>query len=442
MRPTTSTLFFISLTLLLTGCLEEVGVEQKQFTKVLGLEGTSIAEKVIELDNGDLMIIGEMGRAAHEIETTSVGPEIRELEDQAPMIAITDANGNMKFLKMYPLEEFDLKYVDVFNFENRTTFQYIEPLQNGGYLAMAQNLGFDFDYHGPDQGPYTDYSIPGDVNFTPFLFKLDDQFNVVGVHTYNGGFDWDGIHIRTTGVMKALPNDEIGVLLGRTYLGERPVGYTFMRLDGNGEVIEATEHADSLAGKMAYDFDIDGTNTLKILGTENDESGGSFYVYDLPLQDLGAETNAQFIDFDGVFEFSNTNEQFIKYTASGELLTVYTNPRENLILAKFGFRQPFEIGNAAGLLSTNRAPRAVFETRNGEFLVYEVIIPFSSDSPHGYLHRIKTDGTHIFSQRIEGSPGDVIETKDGNIVVAANRIYNGLNQRIHLIKLDANGKLY
>ena len=127
-----------------SSCMEKVPYEQDQFVKVLGLEGSSLAEKVIELDNGDLMILGRMGRAAHEIESSGVGTDINEVEDQAPFIAITDHNGNLKRLQLYPIEDFAGKFIDVFNLENKITFRHILPLNDGGYLVLARMSGFDF----------------------------------------------------------------------------------------------------------------------------------------------------------------------------------------------------------------------------------------------------------------------------------------------------------
>lgn len=429
--------YFIILMVAASGCLEQVDYEMDQYVKVLGLEGAAIAERLIPLANGDIMVLGKMGVAAHEIESTAIGPEIKELEDQASMIAITDSNGNLNFLKMYPLEDFDLKFIDVFNFENRTTFKYIEPLSMGGYAVMAEVRGFDFNINIPGVINTTDISQSGSTNFAPILFRLDDQFNVTEVRSFNAGPDWDGQYFLTSGVLKALPNDEIGILLGRKVLADNPIGYTFIHMDGNLDTIAIADNFDNPDGKLAYDFDIDDSEILKIFGSEID---GGMYQYDLPLTDISIETNRRFLVEDGVFSFPNTNEHFTRKLKSGEFLFVYTNPRDNLILAQHG-NVAFRIGNQEEFPETNRAPRAIYEMMNGDILIYEIIIP-ANESPYGYLHRVKLDGTNVFSRRIDGSPGDVIETRDGNIIVAANNIYNGLNPRINLLKLDANGKLY
>ncbi|MFY0607038.1 MAG: hypothetical protein JXR10_10000 [Cyclobacteriaceae bacterium] len=429
--------YLIFLLATVSGCVEQVDYEMDQYVKVLGLEGAATAERLIPLANGDIMVLGEMGVAAHDIESTPIGPEIKELEDQAPMIAITDPNGNLKFLKMYPLEDFDLKFIDVFNFENRTIFKYIEPLSGGGYAVMAEVFGFDYSINIPGVIDTTDLSLPGSANFAPVLFRLDDQYNVTEVHSFNAGPDWNGQFTLTSGVLKALPNDEIGILLGRKILADNSIGYTFIHMDGNLDTIAIADNFDNPDGKLAYDFDIDDSEILKIFGTEND---GGMYQYDLPLTNMSIEINKRFLVEDGVFSFPNTNEHFTRKLKSGEFLFVYTNPRDNLILAQYG-GVAFRVGNQEEFPGTNRAPRAVYEMMNGDLLIYEIIIP-ANDSPFGYLHRVKINGTKVFSRRIDGNPGDVIETEDGKIIVAANNIYNGLNPRINLIKLDANGKLY
>ncbi|MEQ8239855.1 MAG: hypothetical protein RIA69_11620 [Cyclobacteriaceae bacterium] len=430
------------LVFLAWSCVEKVDFEQDRFVKILGKEGTAITERIIEMDNGDIMVLGKMGIAAHDITSTFSGPQIGEVEDQAPFIAITDANGNLKFLKMYPLEDFVLKWIDVFNFENKTTFKYIAPLSDGGYALMAQVYGFDFNIDIPGVLDLIDYSSPGDVNFAPILFRLDPNFNVTDIRSFNAGPDWDGVHTLARAVMKPLPNNELGILFGYKISGDKSIGYTFLHLDGDLDTLALADEFDNIEGKIAYDFDLVELNTLKILGGEQD---GRLYEYSLSLSDPDRELSRRYISEDGVFRHPNTNEHFVKTLSGGEMLYVYTNPSQNLIIGKIvGSGQAdriIEFGSAEDFRETIRAPRAVYETTNGDLLVYEIIIP-NVGVPFGYLHRVEQDGDYVFSIRMEGAPGDVIETRDGNILVATNNQYNGLTQRINLIKMSANGERY
>ena len=433
-----------------SSCMEKVPYEQDQFVKVLGLEGSSLAEKVIELDNGDLMILGRMGRAAHEIESSGVGTDINEVEDQAPFIAITDHNGNLKRLQLYPIEDFAGKFIDVFNLENKITFRHILPLNDGGYLVLARMSGFDFTTQFPGQPSATDYSVSGDSNIAPIMIRLDADLHLVSFHSLNADVSWDARYFRLVAKMRLLPNGNIGLLLGRkvdfSVEPSQPIGYSFLELSHDLDTVRFAEDFDHRPNKWAYDFDIDTNDDLVILGTQD----FSFRLFKLPLGDLSGENEqSRFIRDDGVFESENTDEQYVRVLNDGNYFLVMTDPPRQVIAEVRNssldlVSGPVEIGMGDAFNDNDliRAPRAVYKMSNGDLLIYIINIPSQDKPVEGYLHRVRPDGTEVFQLQIDGTPGDVIETSDGNLVVVANVIYNGLLQRVHILKLNANGELY
>ncbi len=446
MKQHIASLIPVICTIILSSCLEEVKYEQDQFVKILGLEGSSIGEKIIELDNGDLMILGEMGIAAHEVESTNIGVQLTEVEDQAPFIAITDPNGNLKRLRMYPIEDFQLNYFKVLNTTNRTTFKTIIPVSDG-YVVLAQLFDFDFELSIPGAALYTDLSKPGDFNYAPLLFKLDQKFNITELHSFNGQSNDLPEFSRSKTSMKPLPGGEIGILFGSKISLQNgfAAGYSFLRLTEKLDTIELAEDFDSGSQKLAYDFDLGGDNFLNVLGSQDN----NIYLYKLPLDALRKENErATFINFSGQFPGNfNTNEHFVKTMDNENTLLVYTHPSSRSINAAIlnpsGVElQNIEIGKGEDFNGEIRAPRAVFEMANGDLLVYVLNIPDDASPVYGYLYRYTIKGELIFRKRIDGTPGDMIETKDGNIVVLSNSIYNGILQRIHLYKLNAYGELY
>ena len=61
-----------------------------RFVKVLGKQNNSIGEKLIELDNGDLLALGHVGIPAHTWINTGGGIELERTQDISPALIPTD----------------------------------------------------------------------------------------------------------------------------------------------------------------------------------------------------------------------------------------------------------------------------------------------------------------------------------------------------------------
>lgn len=432
--------------LFFTSCVEDVDFEIDQYVKVLSIDGSSLAEKIIELDNGDLMILGEMGTSAFAFESTSGGSQINALEDQSPFLAITDPNGNLKSLRMYPFEglEADSPFgpFEILNFQNTTTFQNAVVSQDGGYVVHAQSLGFDF------VNPVTneiEESMAGSPNYNDFLLKLDVNLNIEEVRTMQAYPGWDGI-TRIRGKLKSLPNNEIGFLLSqRRPLGqENSTGFTFLHLEDDMDTIEVYD-VSTTTDLIGYDFAYS-NGDLKILGT----TVSFFELFECRLDQLSYNNlNSTQIAGDGVLDSQNTDENYILELQDGTLGIVYTDPAREIFYDRRGAGM-MSIGSRVSIgdpddypTFTIRATRAVTQASNGDILIYVLVLPGNEGaSIYGELFRIALNGRFIFKIDIDGIPGDVIELSDGSIITASNAVYNGSVQRIHLTKMNANGEIF
>ena len=446
----------------LIGCVEEVDFALDEYIKVLSLDRSSFAERVIELENGDLMILGEIGIAAFELESTGQGTQPNELEDQAPFISIADANGNLKMLRLYPIEDFEAHYdlsdiglgsgpLELIDFQNKTSFHNIIQTADGGYIVHAQAVGFDLV--NPITGEI-DYSVPDDQNFNDFLSRLNANFDVEQVITMQGAPGWD-FTARIRGKLREIGNDQVGFLLSqrqRLLDQQSSRGMTFLHLQANLDVVKISD-IELETDLIAYDFAVNQASTISFL-TSTDRF---FEVFQMPLNEV---SNANFeqstknsIEIAGeAVQGQNTDEQFIEQLDDGSYILVYTQPLLGIIFERrdqnFGLMNGPVSLRLEGLYpaGTIRATRAVSLTQNGDILVYVLVIPgnegLDDEEPlYGELFRLAPSGISLFERRIEGIPGDVIETMDGSIVAVSNPTFNGSLQKVQITKLSASGKL-
>ncbi len=433
----------ILLLSLFFSCQEEIKYEEEQYKRIIGFEGSSIVEQITELDNGDLMMIGKIGVSAHSLISTVTGVEINEVEDQGPFIAITDHNGYVKKIKSYPLEDFEkIDEIKVFNMPNKLTFMDILKNPNGGYHVLGELSGFDFQVTIPQLGIDTLMeSIPGYSQRTPLLFELDEHLEIQKIISFNAYEGWDFI-IRNKPIMKPLSEDEFIILFcnKQTLLPAANIGYSFFHLTHQLDTLGLYENFDNSNDKFAYDFDIhDGQIT--VLGTE----GGGFYLYQHDMNSQFSVTNSRYVSEDGEAG-SNTNPHYLRVLANGNLGAIYTDPfnviKGDIYNAQLEPIYKFEIDGAFPGTTTIRAPRAFAEMANGDLLLYSIVIPDNDDPISGQVIRTTQTGENIFNLNIAGSPGDVLELSDGQILFASNAVHNELLQRITLYKVNQNGTLY
>lgn len=440
--------YLLVLLLIATGCVEEVDVELDQYVKVLSLDRSSFAEKIVELENGDLLILGEMGTSAFDLESNGQGSEPGDLEDQAPFMAMTDQNGNLKMLRMYPFERARLappfNFLEVLNGNNITSFLSAIPTNDGGFVIHAQSLGFDF--LDTRTGQVLE-SEPGRFFYNDYLIKVNANLDVVKIQTMQGYPGWDGVN-RIRGNLKRLRENEIGFLLSQrsTLLlnqDSRSRGYTFLHLTDDLDTLRVSD-VQRQSELIGHDFDFDGSGTLSILGTTD----SNFEVFQGPINAINENSSSTVIAGDGVLNSQNRDENYIRRMSDGTFILVYTQPPLGIVMEHRAsdmslINGPHFIGEASYPNFTIRATRAVYITSDNQVLMYVLNIPGSADmNLSGELFKVTLSGETVFRKIIDGVPGDVIETRDGSIITASNAIYNGSLQKIHISKLNKDGELF
>lgn len=163
-------------------------------------------------------------------------------------------------------------------------------------------------------------------------------------------------------------------------------------------------------------------------------------------QEFGQELSAYF-DESGQGDAHNNNPMFIEQFSDGEYLVVYTDPPQDTRMQIFGLcdvncpPQNPDTGPIIISQEVREFPRAVSITKNDEILIYTERLT-NSTVPEGYLYRVDKMGNTKFRIRLEGTPGDVIESQDGTILVLSNPLFNGLIPKTRLTKLSADGTIF
>ncbi|MFY0627256.1 MAG: hypothetical protein JXR07_13230 [Reichenbachiella sp.] len=425
----------------MVSCVDKIEFEQDQYIKILGLEGSAVAEKVEEMENGDILVLGKIGVASHEISTGYIASEFESTEDKAPFIAICDQNGNIKKRRSYPIEGLDLPHADIIDIGNKTTFHEILKSPDGGYVILAQLRNFDLTFYFPSDT--IDFpTSPSNQTINPLLLKLNSDLDLEKIISINAHENWDYIY-RAKARMKRLQNGDIGLLLGiKAHNLTQLVGYSFLRLDDDLNILEKAEDFDMPNLKMAYDFVQDYSARITILG----ESSDKIALFRIPFDNM-VRDEEEMREIDGSGEVPNFNEHFILEQGNNNYAVLYSNPASRVLFNVVDenlnpLYSPVEIPNPSPTKDLIRVPRAFYQTINGDFLAYNIHIPDSQEPVEGYIQRITSSGEQIWAIQIEGTPGDVSETQEGDILVVANTIYNGQLHRINLIKLNAHGELF
>ncbi len=427
----------IAIVVLLTSCLEQVDLEQSTFVKVIGKEGSSTGGVILELNNGDLMILGELGVAAHEPNTNGDFFDIDALEDQAPFIAITDPNGNLKLSRSYPIEDLELPFGEVLNAPDKSRFTHVVQYPDGSFTILGQFRDVDVVFNG-----ITFESDPTRQIENPFILDLDPELNVVNYHWLNAEvFDSVG-YFRPR--IKMMENGVACIMIGIKFRIQddpgAPLGFDFLTKQAGSSPGKIGAIGVSGFLKHAYDFDLTSDNNLVILGQTDDYISG----HRVPFSDVrDAQEEIFRIDDDGVSFGMNSNTHFISYLEEdGGYAITYTDAPSKVIFRYLNSDFSYDggeinLGNLDKLTGPVRSPRAMARAANGDFLVLTIEIGNNTNST---LFRVNRAGV-VFQRPIDGVPGSVIEASDGGIVVTTNPIYNGQLPKIKLQKLDANGRL-
>lgn len=436
--------------LLLAGCVEEVPFLERNWVKVLGEETNSFGERIIKLDNGDLMIFGELGIAAHDIVNPGDATEIGEIEDQGPAIFITDPNGNLKESHSWPFDNIETTYVDFLNFENATRFIDGAQSPNGGWTMLAETRNIDGIFQGDTLRSSSDAQF-----VTYFLFSLSSDFEIREIKPLNFGEDWD-FRLRVRMSMKALSPTELVLFTAWNFdlsqpIGTLPEGYDYYLVDHDLNLKSNYPFLSPGSNKVGNNFIINSDQELVISGQVSNSNGNFQTLFHTAI---GSATDiSTLLDDRGTGSPINNNEHFPIQLADGRYAATYTNaPGEikvSVLSGAFVRERTFRVGpfekweDPNTRTGPNRSPRAFIPLHNGDMLLLAVYQP--STEPFAILtdlYRLSPDGEEVFHKRFEGTPGDIIETLDGHIILMTNSPYNEPFEKITIRKLSPNGEIF
>lgn len=429
--------------LLLISCVQDLE-EPNRFIKVIGDETTSIGERIIALPDGNIAVLGKTGILAASYNAENY---IENLEDQSGSVSILDENGNLIRSMYFPIESFKSEYFEVTNTANGVVLKDLISLSDGTYVAVAQMRDFEFRYDSPDG------IVEGEGGVAPLIIKLDENFEVIKYLNMNGEEGWTGDFSIRAHIKKFPFSDDIMVLTTNfEYCQPNPCppkGYSLLRLNSDLDTLDAerfdVDKFNSTGIKSAENFDFDPAGHVVMIGQRNNR----LWTYSVPTDDLNYQLEQiSDIDINGTFGWNN-NEHFIISREDGFHTLLYTDApyqvkfveinssmntfRDVVIIDDYREDEP-PVGNY---------PRAFFRTQNGDYLALLIHIPQEESVPNwSTLHRLNPDGIEIFQIRLDGFPGDVMETEDGDILVMTNTRFNNSLYKMTLRKLSADGKLY
>ena len=437
-----------------TSCVEDVVDIDSGFIKVLGQDALTEVRGVVELSNGDYMILGKIGkRSFNDVSNNILDADVQK---QAAGLMITDHRGNIKTMRLYPIEEVEVdNSITLEPLNGKVSLLDAIELDGGGYLVIGQLRDFDItiDFGGGRILPIiSDESSPSQTTLAPILLRLSPSLEVINIRMLTGESEWDN-SFQIQPKMRKMPDGNIALVFGQNVLFDpdqypnpsmiRPLaGYRLMILDQTGDEIIRRDYNRDTGFKHTRHFEVDENNNIYIIGERN----AQFAIFELPayswLEDnyWDLETFNPFAN-SGNAGLPNTNGAFIHLTPSGGLAAVYTNPPQEILIS---YLNSGPNGNQIALApeTTQEYPRATFMTQNGDLLIYSELLNENSSSATGYLTRLDEAGQKLWRIQVEGVPKDVMELSDGNILTLTDRPYNESFNKGILTKFSADGKIF
>jgi hypothetical protein len=421
--------------------LEEIPADDNRFIKIYGKESGSFGSTLNELPNGNLLIGGKVDVPA--LDFTNVGGvfDIGKVVEGAPSLIEVDPNGNQTRMNLFPIgSHLTVPEIQLSDISNKSKFLEIVQLSDGGYMVLGEWRGFDVAVSFPGYPYQVVINSDESPNTTaPFLMKLNSDMSIDFIRSMNGEANWDLVY-RSKAIIRMLSDGSIGILHGLNVYD--PIygfeGYSFLKIDQQGDTLYFKDYFEPVFDtKLAHDFILNDNGDLCLIGQANNRI---YFIFIEPSND--ELEYAEFIDNSGMRGNNpNTNSMFLEQFNDKSFVAVYTDPPQDT-------RIRFVSGDysASGepiIISDleNEYPRAVYITENEDILIYTVYLANAS-VPSGFLYRVTREGKRIFRIRLEGSPGDVIEAKDGTILALSNPLFNGLIPKTRLTKLSADGRVY
>lgn len=423
-------------------CVEEVPDLDPGFVKIYGAELESTGGVAMEMENGNLLLIGSTTRSRF-MDVNSIG-DIETFE-KAASLTLTDPNGNLLLRRVFPWDTIyhDSEVSWVYNeygvpdiFENRGGLIDIVRLLNGGYLALFQGFAVT--------------AGAGRIPF-PHLMTLDKDFNLIKIINITLLKDLNDT-LRDIGKTRLFlfPDGMPGLLAENdNCLCDGDSRFGIMKLSEEGEITSIINYPDIPPGvgnqEQADDVIFDENGNIIVIATRFDSNNGIK------------------LDSARYFKISPSDGHVLQYKtygdSTGQHFPVKIMPYENgyIVFKRYDNNQ----GDPDHEIVQDKLTLSFLDNdfnKTREDLVYDIIIgsfrgAVQTDDGNlvvlilednarlnsGLLIKIDLSGNVLWKRQFDGEPTGLLKTRDGKLIISLNKQFNSLESKLTLIKLDQDG---
>jgi hypothetical protein len=417
----------------LLSCSRDEGHFADRFVRNFALEGNSSMSDIIELPNGNLLLCGQLAKPAFNSNVSSEFSS-SDLEESAPALVLTNAEGLVIDYFLYPIGNIDIDpIINLSDLTGKARFLEIESLENGGYLVHGEfrNFGISVGFNSPDPEPESRNTIP-------FLVRINANFELESFQQFNGQAPWDG-HFRSSGRLKAKPDGSGFIfMIGFDYHvpTDRFLGFELHELDADGNFVRSADFDDQSVDKFARDFCFLENGKIGVAGSRL----GSYYLFEVDEASL-SQSKRTFLGDDGTGERFNNNLILVEPLSDGGVFCFYTDPVEINYIHHLDAQ-----GNT--LRKVDLAPHQIDQypinssvCQNGDVLLTCSDLEDPS-LERAVVYRLNPEGISRWSKTFDGRVLSIKEAEDGDLFVLVDLIYGAGSRKATLFKLDPHGALY
>lgn len=417
---------------LLFACERDTASQATIFSRTYDFQGNSSLNDVLELENGNLLLCGKVAKPAF-ISTASSEITEGRLEEPAPALILTDAEGRILKSRLFPINDVVVDPSIVLNnLYGSARFLQVYGLSNGGFIVAGEFRGFGFDI--PHLNNFSSPPSPG--TNSPFIARFNANLEMVDFRHFNSTIPWDS-RLYGNGVLKPKPEGNGFIyMLGFTFgFPGGFLGYQLIDLNAEGEEVQRNSFFDFNEIKFARDFTFLEDGTIVVVGQE----GGYHYSFQVDPISLIQFRRRRIAD-DGTGEQFNNNPILVEALPDGRAMCFYTDPVEK------NYVQFLDSGlDTLGRfdLEPELIDQYHYESTvcaDGDILLSCTDLTDAS-LERSLIYRIRPDGRVMWRRAYDGRVQQLEEAQDGRIFVLADLFYSGGKRVATLYKINGNGQL-
>lgn len=411
-------------------CTKDVGQLDDTWTRVVGGRMNSYLRDVEELENGNIVAVGQKGYAAFTSQTAGGVDVFGKSDERAAAIYLFDSNGYLLKEGVFRTEEVDLIHnVEFYGIGDKAMFLDVLPAQDGGFIVLGEWRNFSW-YYG-----VLDSVFPASSSTTvPFICKFDANLELQNFWSVTGSVG-SAPYLYSGGTLFELA-DGTPVLLVHAFVQTLayPHGYALMILDVDGNRQSVIHDNAGVGNRMLMrDVCTDVNGDVVIVG----QYQGDFTAMKWDAQ-LNSKLSRIRIDYSGVGSGINGNQAFIQPKPDGTgFYTAHMNAPQTVVINELN--EDFEVIDRwePEFTVAQEYPSDFKLLPNGDLLLQTFRLD-SSVGTDSRLYRIVPDGSLIWARTFEGTNGIGAVLSDDHWLVTENPKHGELlvKSRLHKIKSD------